>query len=68
LFSLNCLIPPRVKTWHPFLGWQNCQKAFFSLMSLCCQNHPPLWGVLSLLSFVYAQWCCQDKPRTNYEL
>ncbi len=41
LFSLNCLIPPQAKTWHPFLCWEHYQKIIFSLMHLCYQSHPP---------------------------
>ncbi len=65
LHSLNCWIPFWVRTWHPFLHWRNCRKAFFSLMPLCRQRHPPLCGVLSLLSFTYTQWCYLDKPWMN---
>jgi len=65
LFSLNCLIPLQVTTWHPFLCWWNCQKSFFNLMPLCCHNHPPLWGIFSLLSLAYMWWCYQDKPQMS---
>jgi hypothetical protein len=58
LFSLKCLIPLWVKTWHPFLCEWNYQKAFFNMMFLCHQNHPPLWGIFSLLFFAYTRWCC----------
>jgi hypothetical protein len=68
LFSLNYVIPPQVRTWHPFFHCRNCQKTLFNLMPLCHQSCPPLWGVFNLLSLVYAWWCCQDKPQMNYKL
>ncbi len=45
LFSLNCLIPLQVKTWHLFLRWWNYPKVLFNLMFFYCQSHPPLWDI-----------------------
>jgi hypothetical protein len=65
LFSLNCLVPWWVKTWHNLLHQQNRWKAFFSLETFCRQNHPPMWGVFSLVFLAHTRWCCQYKPPTS---
>ncbi len=66
VFSLNYLILPWVRTWHPFLCWWNRWKAFFNLMPFCFQSHPSMWGVFSLLFLAYMWWCLKDKLWTNY--
>ncbi len=65
LFSLNCLIPRQVRTWHHLLHRWKHQNVFFNLEIICQQSHPPMWGVFSLLFLTYAWSCYHDKPPTS---
>jgi hypothetical protein len=54
LLSLNCLIPPHVRTWHHFLHQQNHQNVLFSLEPFCHQSHPPLGSIQYVVSYLRA--------------
>lgn len=57
LFSVNCVIPPKVMTWHPMVFQWDCRLWVLNVLLCSYHNLLTLQAVLSLLSFAFVLWC-----------
>ncbi len=68
LFSLNCLIPPKVTTWHPMVFRWNCWLQVFNVLPCSYHNLVALQVVLSMFSLACMLWCYKDIPSMSCEI